>query len=152
MLEALGLSSTRQIEDLVITAVYAGLLDATLDPARRAVQVSRIAPLRDLPPSSVPSMVSALKTWSARCTTTLEDLDAQMRGIRAAAVTREKEKRTAQDKLQALVAEAREHDKKGDAASARLLNKRGSGRDERMELDEEYAPEEEKKRASKRKL
>ncbi|UKZ75909.1 COP9 signalosome complex subunit 7a [Trichoderma virens FT-333] len=41
---ALGLSSVREVEDLVITAIYAGLLHATLDPARQAIQVSSIAP------------------------------------------------------------------------------------------------------------
>lgn len=159
LLSSLGLDSTRQLEDLVVTAVYAGLLDATLDPARRAVQVSRIAPLRDLPPGAVPSMVSALKTWSERCTSTLDDLEGQVREIRAAAARREREKRAAQDKMQLLVSEARDPERKGEALPRRVLNKRsmmdaGSlGHGESMELDEPTAAaEEKKKRASKRKM
>lgn len=150
----------RQLEDLVVTAVYAGLLDATLDPARAAVQVSRIAPLRDLPPGAVPNLVAALKTWSGRCTSTLDDLDAQMKSIRTAATTREREKRAASDKMQLLVAETREADKKGDAGAGlprRMFNKRsmdaaGPAVNESMEVDEPFAAEEEKKRASKRKM
>lgn len=127
---ALGLSSTREIETLIITAIYAGLLDATLDPARQAVQVTSVAPLRDLSPGSVPHMIAALDNWSDRCTSTLSDLEAHVRNIRANAATRTKEKRLAAEKLKAQMSDLSE-DKRGDGPGAgrdvlarRGLNKR----------------------------
>lgn len=99
LMKRLGLESERAVEDLVITAVYAGLINATLDPARQAVQVTSIAPLRDLSPGTVPDMARILKTWSGRCASTLGDLDTQIQNIRANAATREKEKRLGEEKM-----------------------------------------------------
>lgn len=112
--QELGLGSARELEEVVIAAVYAGLLSAVLDPARQAVQVSSVAPLRDLAPGAVPSMLTALTTWSDRCTETLTDLEAQIAAVRASAVAREKERRDAEEKLQSAVAEIKESEAKGD--------------------------------------
>jgi COP9 signalosome complex subunit 7 len=164
--QQLGLDSARQLEDLVIAAVYAGLLSATLDPARQAVQVTSIAPLRDLAPGSVPDMLSSLRTWSDRCTTTLADLDEQIKDIRSAALARDKERRDADDKLQRALGELKDTDKRNNeqqpGGTREMPSRRGYGKrsvmdlgkvanTESMELDEPTA-EEEKKRSSKRKL
>ena len=162
--EALCLSSARQLEDLVVTAIYAGLLHATLDPAREAVQVTGISPLRDLAPGSVPSLVSGLSGWSDRCSATLGELDAQVRSIRAVAATREAERRAAADKLQTLVNHEREKDGKKQDVSGREalprrgLNKRNVGAasmaiaDELMDLDEPAGADDQRKRSGKRKM
>lgn len=160
---ALGLSSARQLEDLVITAVYQGLLHATLDPARQAVQVTRVAPLRDLKPGSIPGMTAALNAWSDRCTTALADLEAQIKGIRYAAAVRARETKAGDEKLRRLMAEVRDTDKSldllgRDSLPRRGINKRAmletgnSAVDETIELDESHLPEEQTKRASKRKM
>ncbi|KAL3958954.1 hypothetical protein ACCO45_007116 [Purpureocillium lilacinum] len=125
----------------------------------RAVEVTSIAPLRDLQPGAIPGLVAALSTWSDRCTTTLDDIDAQINAIRANAVARAKEKRATDDKMQRLLGEV---EKKGDqhgrdGLPRRALNKRSmleTGNlegDETMELDEPTG-EEQKKRVSKRKI
>ncbi|TDZ68169.1 COP9 signalosome complex subunit 7a [Colletotrichum sidae] len=178
---ALDLPSARILEDLVISAIYAGLVDAKLDPARQVVQVDGLAPLRDLAPGAVPNMIKALHAWSARCESTLDDLEAQIAGIRNAAAKRQAEKATREARLSKLVDETR---KEPDAGSRKLAighghgggergsgflghtsrasryNKRGSTSmmdnteevdDEAMDVDEED-DEQEKKRASRRKL
>ncbi|KHN96869.1 COP9 signalosome subunit 7 (CsnG) [Metarhizium album ARSEF 1941] len=161
--KALGLTSARQLEDLVITAMYAGLLHATLDPARQAVQVNSLAPLRDLAPRSIQDMIAALGNWSDKCASTLRDLDAQIVNIRAAAVAREKENRAAEQRIHALVSEARDSDKKTDqpgrdALPRRAYNKRSMvdasniTSAETMDVDEPPAAEEQKKRSGKRKM
>jgi COP9 signalosome complex subunit 7 len=158
----LGLGSARELEDLVITAIYAGLVNATLDPARQAVQVASVAPLRDLAPGAVPDLVAALRLWSAKCSDTLADLDARTARIRAAAAVREREKRAADEKLQAAMAEIEKKAKTSgghshDAMTRRALNKRAMGpaaallSEESMELDEPFQ-DEEKKRVNKRKM
>ncbi|GAP92175.1 putative PCI domain-containing protein [Rosellinia necatrix] len=85
---SLGLPSARAVEDLVISAVYAGLVDAQLDPRNGAVHISSVSPLRDLAPGSVPAMLASLRLWSKRCASTLADLDAQVADIRAGAAQR----------------------------------------------------------------
>ncbi|EPE03547.1 cop9 signalosome subunit 7 [Ophiostoma piceae UAMH 11346] len=77
-----------KLESLVVSAVYAGLIVATLDPASRIVRISSVAPLRDVAPGSLPKLHASLRGWSQRCDTTLADLDAQIAGIRKAAAAR----------------------------------------------------------------
>ncbi|RDW87707.1 hypothetical protein BP5796_03401 [Coleophoma crateriformis] len=91
LLEALSLETTRELEDLVISAIYAGLVSGTLDPYHQFVSVSSVAPLRDLPPNSIPSMLSTLSAWSNRCVSTLQDLESQILRIKAEALQRHKE-------------------------------------------------------------
>ncbi|KAI5865845.1 hypothetical protein GGS23DRAFT_357067 [Durotheca rogersii] len=108
--ESLGLPSGtddggRAVEDLVISAVYAGLLSAQLDPRRRTVYVPRVAPLRDLEPNSIPSMLTALRAWSGRCADTLSDLEAQIAAVRASARERHDEARARQETFTRLAEE-----------------------------------------------
>ncbi|KAF4981206.1 hypothetical protein FZEAL_2936 [Fusarium zealandicum] len=161
--EALDLPGAREVENLVISAVYAGLLHATLDPARVAVQVSSVAPLRDLAPGAIPDMVTALNAWADRCTSTLGGLQGQIKEIRATAAARQLEQSQADEKLSNLMYDAqdggpRKHDAMGlsrDMIARRGYNKRSVMEvanlidSESMDVDE---PEEEKKRASKRKM
>ncbi|KAI1138169.1 hypothetical protein F5Y05DRAFT_385342 [Hypoxylon sp. FL0543] len=162
---ALGLPDSRAVEDLVISAIYAGLIEAQLDPRNQTVHVSGLSPLRDLEPDSIPSMLKSLRSWSSRCSTTLADLESQISAVKAAAAARAAEK-AAWDKTQAKLVEdqrksepsasgahGRSQGRLVDAAVARLRGgngvahrsvKRGSGSlepgqdsDEAMDLDEE---------------
>lgn len=102
--EALGLDSTRDLENLVVTAVYAGLLDATLDPNRQVVQVHSVAPLRDLAPGAVPPMMEKLSAWSDRCTSTLTDLEAEIQAIKDQAARRQWDQELKEKETQRLTA------------------------------------------------
>lgn len=161
---ALGLSSPREVEDLVITAIYAGLLHATLDPARQAVSVTSVAPLRDLAPGTIPDMIGALQNWAGRSQSTLGDLEEQIKSFRDAATVREREKRASDKKLQSLV-ESVSEDKSmlsgypRDNLTRRAISKRSmadpTGADpnaELMDIDDLYPADDVAKRASKRKL
>lgn len=102
---ALGLPDARAVEELVISAVYADLLAAQLDPRNQIVLVSSVSPLRDLAPNSIPSMLSSLQAWSSRCTSTLADLEAQIAAIKADAAARHSERVAWSERTDALVAE-----------------------------------------------
>lgn len=93
LLAALDLPTTRSLEELITSAIYAGLLTATLDPAHSLVAVTSVAPLRDLAPGSLPAMQAALADWSTRCDSALKDLEARVADVRKAAVDREKTRR-----------------------------------------------------------
>ncbi|KAI1371814.1 hypothetical protein F4677DRAFT_282177 [Hypoxylon crocopeplum] len=163
----LGLPDARAVEDLVISAIYAGLVEAQLDPRHQTVHVSSVLPLRDLAPNSIPSMLTALRTWSDRCTDTLVDLEAQIAAVKSAAKERHDETKAWEETQARLVHEQTRVEQDGkaqflsgahsrnqgrlvDAAVARLrgaghrTGKRGSGsldpgqdEDEAMDLDEE---------------
>ncbi|KAI3399814.1 hypothetical protein diail_5611 [Diaporthe ilicicola] len=99
----LGLASPRDVEDLVISAVYAGLLNAKLNPLRSVVQVSSVAPLRDVQPGSVPSIVATLQNWSQRCDATLADIEANIANIKRQAARKANDKREWDRTFQAVV-------------------------------------------------
>jgi COP9 signalosome complex subunit 7 len=90
LLKELGLGTERELEDLVISAIYAGLVQGSLDPYHKLVLVSSVSPLRDLQPNSIPSMLSTLSAWSTRCSSTLSTLESQIAAIKAAALKRHK--------------------------------------------------------------
>lgn len=99
----LGLASPREVEDLVISAVYAGLLDAKLNPLRSVVQVSSVAPLRDVQPATVPSIVATLQNWSQRCDATLAEIEANIANIKREAARKANDKREWDRTFQAVV-------------------------------------------------
>lgn len=99
----------------MISAVYAGVLTARLNPARQEVQVSSVAPLRDVPPPTIPSLVSVLQQWSARCDATLAELERNMASIRADAAVALERKREADSFIEAAV-EAEEMESSGAGA------------------------------------
>ena len=101
LLGALSLPDIRALEDLIISSIYAGLLDAKLDTQSKCVDVSCVSPLRDLKPNSVPQMISVFDDWNDRCTKVLLDLEHQIADVRRKAIGRrrsEQEHEKAMDK------------------------------------------------------
>ncbi|KAI0975328.1 PCI domain-containing protein [Xylaria arbuscula] len=151
----LSLNDARAVENLVISAIYAGLVDAQLDPRNGFVRISSVSPLRDLVPGSIPSMLSSLREWSGRCTSTLGDLEAQIASIRAAAAKRAGDKKAWDEQIAKLVEDEKTaadqgvHGPRQTAFLNRTLarmqgqrfNKRGldgnADDDEAMDVDEE---------------
>lgn len=82
------MTTARELEDLVTTSIYAGLVNATLDPARETVHIHSVAPLRDVDPTGIPTLLDSLRSWASRCEAALSDLDARVKTIRAAADAR----------------------------------------------------------------
>lgn len=107
LLSHLHLGNARELEDVVISAVYAGLLVAKLNPARQEVQVSSVAPLRDVPPQTVAGIVATLAAWSARCDATLAELEGTVGRLRADAA-RELELRREDERVVAAAVAAAE--------------------------------------------
>ncbi|PSR82043.1 hypothetical protein BD289DRAFT_454518 [Coniella lustricola] len=104
LMRHLALSTPRELEDVVISAVYAGLLSAKLNPLRQEVQVSSVAPLRDVRPASIAGIVNTLQEWSARCDATLAELEASVSAIRAEAARAAEEKRESERVIAAAIA------------------------------------------------
>ncbi|KAI9376013.1 hypothetical protein BJX61DRAFT_26619 [Aspergillus egyptiacus] len=85
LMESLSLSAPSDLEALVTTAIYAPLITARLSPATTppTVNVTSVAPLRDVKPTSLPAMISTLTAWEARCGSVINDIEAEIAKIRA---------------------------------------------------------------------
>ncbi|KAH7079842.1 hypothetical protein BKA63DRAFT_229346 [Paraphoma chrysanthemicola] len=129
LLTALDLPTTRALEELITSAIYTGLITATLDPAQSRISVTSVAPLRDLAPGSLPALQSTLQAWSQRCDSALADLEKQVERVKQEAVDREKVRRK---KERALEAAMQANDEKSGGKRAM-----GLGSDDAMEIDDE---------------
>jgi COP9 signalosome complex subunit 7 len=75
---ALSLDSPQALESLITTAIYTSLITGTIDPAHKMINITSVAPLRDLAPGSIPALTAALTQWSQQCSSMLAKLDAQI--------------------------------------------------------------------------
>jgi COP9 signalosome complex subunit 7 len=94
-MSALSISTSSELESLVITAVYSSLITARLSPTTNppSVNVTSIAPLRDVRPQTVSAMISILSEWEGRCGQAFNKIEAEITNIRVqAAKNREKER------------------------------------------------------------
>ncbi|GAB1310186.1 COP9 signalosome complex subunit 7a [Madurella fahalii] len=94
--KALDLPTRQSLEELVISAIYAGLLKAQLNPKDSLVQINSVSPLRDLAPTAIDGLLSSLEAWAGRCEATLQSLSSQMIQLRA-----EADRRAAQEAARA---------------------------------------------------
>ncbi|KAF8254060.1 hypothetical protein K440DRAFT_652177 [Wilcoxina mikolae CBS 423.85] len=143
LLRSLELPSIRVLEDLIISAIYAGLLHAKLDTASQLVEVSSTAG-RDVAPSEIPGMVATLNAWCKQCEDVLADIDGQMEKVHREAVQK---KRDSEEYAKAVAAkkEQLKGEEKGGAGKGKRVISEGAedGRggygaddDDGMDLDD----------------
>ncbi|KAK7631119.1 COP9 signalosome subunit 7 [Phyllosticta citricarpa] len=134
----LDLPTPRALEDLLITAIYAHLITATLDPASSRVSITSVAPLRDLSPASAGALVAELGAWGRRCDDTLASLEAEMAAVRKRALDRELRRRRT-EAVRAAVEKAHDDREKPQHAAAVAAVKRAAAAaaddDDDAELD-----------------
>ncbi|KAK4463145.1 hypothetical protein QBC42DRAFT_266466 [Cladorrhinum samala] len=113
--KALDLPSRQALEELVISAIYAGLLKAQLNPKASLVQINSVSSLRDVAPTAIDGLLSSLQAWSDRCDATLTSLSAQMNQLRADANRRAAQSAAWAEKTEKLM----EDEKKGAGGSGK---------------------------------
>jgi len=84
LLRELELASLRELEDLVIDALYRELLVAKLDHAHAQLEVAH-AIGRDVRPQNVGALVASIEQWTARASGLLGVLDGLAKNARASA-------------------------------------------------------------------
>lgn len=114
LVQSLGLTNPRELEEVVISAIYAGLLNAQLDPKNEQVLINSVSPLRDVAPGdgAISGLLSSLQAFAGRCDATLHSLEEQMSRLRADANKRAADKAAMASKMDNLVKE----EEKGGAA------------------------------------
>lgn len=103
----------------MISAIYAGLLNAKLDTASQLVEVSSTAG-RDVAPDDIANMVATLNAWCKQCDEVLADIDGQMRTVHREAVQKKKETEE-YEKLVAAKKEQLKGDDKGVAGKGKRV-------------------------------
>lgn len=93
LLSRLSLPSPRALESLLIASLSNGLLSGTLNPLHQRADISSVAPLRDLPPNSIPSLTATFSAWETRCQNVLADLEARVVAVKQEAKVRAERKR-----------------------------------------------------------
>lgn len=136
----LDLSSTVDLEHLVTQAIYSNLITATLNPAAQTVVITSVAPLRDIAPGSIQTMVSELAAWSGRCDAVLEQLEAEIQKVKADAEKRAKRESKADKQIKAVTEQAEKGGKSdgGIMGSRPGPNTRGANKRDQADEDEDY--------------
>ncbi|PWY80669.1 hypothetical protein BO70DRAFT_337623 [Aspergillus heteromorphus CBS 117.55] len=93
LMSALSITAPLDLESLVTKAIYSSLITARLSPATNppTVNVTAVAPLRDVKPQSLGPMVSILTQWETRCGDVIGDIEAEIARIRTQSVRRRAE-------------------------------------------------------------
>jgi COP9 signalosome complex subunit 7 len=116
LLESLQLQNVRQLEDLIIDSIYAGVVKGKLDRRKREFHVELVQG-RDVPADSVGSLLAGLRRWQANSHGMLEALDAQI-GYSCASHKRHADEQQSFDEHIASVTEALRTRIESDAAMA----------------------------------
>ncbi|OCT49904.1 COP9 signalosome complex subunit 7 [Cladophialophora carrionii] len=105
LLSHLQLSNPDELEGLITASIDGNLLTARLYPTSSppSVHIISVAPLRDLRPQSLPTLLQILQTWESRCVSVVSDLESQIATIRATAQQRALREKKRQDLVDSLV-------------------------------------------------
>ncbi|CEO60072.1 Putative COP9 signalosome subunit 7 [Penicillium brasilianum] len=102
LMKSLSLSTSADLESLVTTAIYANLITARVSPASTppTINVTSVAPLRDVPPQSLPKMVTLLTDWESRCGEVVADLETEIARVKANAQKRYAKEQAYRERLE----------------------------------------------------
>lgn len=73
----LGIMNLRQLEDLIIETIYAGILKGKLDQRQNQIEVESVI-ARDIKPDTINSVLSILQGWCGNCEDALSSLETQI--------------------------------------------------------------------------
>lgn len=87
-MQALSIPSAAELESLVTTAIYSSLIVARLSPATNppTVNVTAVAPLRDVRSQTVSAMISILNEWEGRCGDIINGIEAEIAKIKTQSI------------------------------------------------------------------
>jgi len=77
LLDELGISNLRELEDLIIEAIYAEIIQGKLDQARSLLEIDTTIG-RDIRKENLPTISSTLESWCDGCENVLATLQAQV--------------------------------------------------------------------------
>ncbi|KAJ7080593.1 hypothetical protein B0H15DRAFT_913350 [Mycena belliarum] len=127
LLRALDTPTVRELEDLIIDAIYLDILRGKLDQKQAQLEVEYTMG-RDLAPGAVDDVLAALRSWADTTAAVLATLDAKLADVAAMGGARRAELADHDKMLQAALREAAERAKdRGAAGMARRSTGLGQG-------------------------
>jgi COP9 signalosome complex subunit 7 len=139
LMTALSTPTKAELESLVTTAIYASLITARLSPASNppSVNVTAVAPLRDVQPQSLPKMIADLSEWESRCGEVVTDLEAEIARIKSDAAKRASRAQAHSEALEEAVKKKQSTGKKGGRRGGRLGAGLGGSKRDADDIDED---------------
>lgn len=139
LMTALSTPTKSELESLVTTAIYASLITARLSPASNppSVNVTAVAPLRDVQPQSLPKMIANLSEWESRCGEVVSDLEAEIARVKSDAAKRAARAQAHSEKLEKAVKRNQIAGKKGGRRGGRLGAGLGGSKRDADDIDED---------------
>ncbi|KAJ7171612.1 hypothetical protein C8R43DRAFT_978793 [Mycena crocata] len=110
LLRALDMSTVRELEDLIIDAIYLDILRGKLDQKQAQLEVEYTMG-RDLAPGSIDAVLAALRDWAETTAGVLATLDAKLADVAAMGNARRADLAAHDKALQAALREAAERAK-----------------------------------------
>ncbi|KAJ7632328.1 hypothetical protein FB45DRAFT_791341 [Roridomyces roridus] len=121
LLRELDMPNVRELEDLIIDAIYLDILRGKLDQKEAQLEVEYTMG-RDLAPGQLESVLAALRNWSETTASVLQTLDAKLAAVATTAVERRNRAAAHEKALQAALREASERAKeRGGGRGGRTL-------------------------------
>ncbi|KAJ5415911.1 hypothetical protein N7465_004606 [Penicillium sp. CMV-2018d] len=139
LMTALSTPTKSELESLVTKAIYASLITARLSPASNppSVNVTAVAPLRDVQPQSLPQMIANLSEWESRCGEVVSDLEAEIARVKSDAVKRAARAQAHNEALEEAVKRKQSTGKKGGRRGGRLGAGVGGSKRDADDIDED---------------
>lgn len=130
----LGISSIRQLEDLIITeGFYKGIITGKLDQQRKCLQVTE-ALGRDVQPHQLPEILQGLEQWLQSCQHVQQDIDKKIKYVLEATEAQQK----AQSQLESDISKLQKHlQKEGGTGTSMLVDGGDAGNAAALNLMEE---------------
>ncbi|EXJ61879.1 hypothetical protein A1O7_02309 [Cladophialophora yegresii CBS 114405] len=138
LLSRLQLSSPEELESLITASIDCNLLTARLYPTSSpsAVHIISVAPLRDLRPQSLTTLLQILQTWESRCVSVVSDLEAQIATIRNTAQQRALKEKKRQDLVDSLVLSTDRPSNDNGVSEGRAIRAPGQKLGSKRDLDQ----------------
>ncbi|CAI7607616.1 unnamed protein product [Penicillium viridicatum] len=139
LMTALSTPTKAELESLVTKAIYASLITARLSPASNppSVNVTAVAPLRDVQPQSLPQMIANLSEWESRCGEVVSDLEAEIARVKSDAAKRAARAQAHNEALEEAVKRTQSTGKKGGRRGGRLGVGVGGSKRDADDIDED---------------
>ncbi|KAJ5972094.1 uncharacterized protein N7479_002012 [Penicillium vulpinum] len=139
LMTALSTPTKTELESLVTAAIYASLITARLSPASTppSVNVTAVAPLRDVEPQSLPKMIANLSEWESRCGEVVSDLEAEIARVKSDAAKRAARAQAHNDALEEAVKRKQNAGKKGGRRGGRLGTGLGGSKRDADDIEED---------------
>ncbi|CRL30725.1 Proteasome component (PCI) domain [Penicillium camemberti] len=139
LMTALSTPTKAELESLVTKAIYASLITARLSPASNppSVNVTAVAPLRDVQPKSLPQMIANLSEWESRCGEVVSDLEAEIARVKSDAAKRAARAQAHNEALEEAVKRKQSTGKKGGRRGGRPGAGVGGSKRDADDIDED---------------